>query len=110
MEVSYERTAKVFKAFCDENRLKILTMLQTGEKCGCTLEAALPICQSTLSHHMKLLVESGIVKVRKDKKWSYYSLCDIGANEARNLLGQILEFKGASEVCTCEINGNKCVE
>lgn len=110
MKGSYERTAKVFKAFCDENRLKILTMLQTGEKCGCTLESALPICQSTLSHHMKLLVESGIVKVRKDRKWSYYSLCEAGANEARALLEQMLELSGDSEVCTCEINGNKCVE
>jgi len=44
--------AAVLKAFCDENRLTILQMLCTGEKCACRLQSALAIGQSTLSHHM----------------------------------------------------------
>lgn len=69
---------KVFKALSDQNRLNIIELLQTGEKCGCTLLEKLNIVQSTLSHHMKLLVDSKIVKSRKDGKWTYYALNDSG--------------------------------
>jgi len=61
MSNKYLDNARVFKAFCDENRLMILEMLQSGEKCACVLLEKLEIAQSTLSHHMKLLVDSGIV-------------------------------------------------
>ena len=37
MKSKYTETAEIFKAFCDENRIRILEMLQTGEKCGCKL-------------------------------------------------------------------------
>ena len=63
---TYQNKAKVFKAFCDENRLIILEMLQSGEKCACKLLDELKISQSTLSHHMKILCESGIVSSRKE--------------------------------------------
>jgi ArsR family transcriptional regulator len=82
--------AKIFKAFCDENRLRILELLQSGEKCGCDLQEALPIGQSTLSHHMKILIESGVVAVRKDKKWSYYTLSDEGSVTATEKLKVLL--------------------
>lgn len=93
MPTMYELKAKIFKAFCDENRLKILELLQSGEKCACTLQDELPIGQSTLSHHMKLLIESGVVKVRKDKKWSYYSLSDEGSQLATETLRILLTPK-----------------
>lgn len=97
---AYEVTAKIFKAFCDENRLKILELLKNGEKCGCTLQEELPICQSTLSHHMKILVESGIVEVRKDHKWSYYSLSSDGSQVAITKLNDLLT-KNYDELKTC---------
>ena len=74
MDSSIRECAKVFKAFCDENRLQILELLRSGEKCACKLLDALHISQPTLSHHMKILVETGIVKCRKQGKWSYYSV------------------------------------
>lgn len=52
--------AKVFKAFCDVNRLQILEQLRSGEKCACILLENLNISQSTLSYHMKILCESGV--------------------------------------------------
>ena len=61
-------SARVFKAFCDESRLMVLEMLQSGEKCACTLLESLKISQPTLSHHMKILVNSGIVSARKEGK------------------------------------------
>ncbi|WP_195999268.1 metalloregulator ArsR/SmtB family transcription factor [Clostridium sp. 1001271B_151109_B4] len=86
MESKYVANSKVFKAFCDENRLVILEILQSGEKCGCHLLERMSIGQSTLSHHMKILCESGVVKNRKDGKWTYYSINDKGCEYAMELL------------------------
>ena len=79
--------ARVFKAFCDENRLQILEMLRSGEKCACVLLENLQISQSTLSHHMKILCDSGIVASRKDGKWTHYSISGEGSRRAAELLG-----------------------
>lgn len=103
MSTLYEINAKIFKAFCDENRLKILELLQSGEKCACTLQDELPIGQSTLSHHMKILFESGVVEIRKDKKWSYYSLSDNGSMAAIEKLSIILTKNYSAQAqSTCE--------
>ncbi|MGN0134906.1 MAG: ArsR/SmtB family transcription factor [Anaerotignum sp.] len=85
----YEKTSKVFKAFCDENRLQILEMLQGGEKCACHLLEEMQISQSTLSHHMKILCESGVVKGRKEGKWTHYSIDEEGKERAVQLLKEI---------------------
>ena len=82
----YIDNARVFKAFCDENRLMIIEMLQNGEKCACVLLEKLNIGQSTLSHHMKILVESGIITARKSGKWTYYSISENGVKNAKILL------------------------
>jgi len=81
--------AKVFKALCDETRLIVLEMLQSGEKCACVLLAKVRVGQPTLSHHMKILVESGIVSARKDGKWTHYSISTEGAEAALQLLHQL---------------------
>lgn len=86
MENKYEANSKVFKAFCDENRLMILEILQSGEKCACHLLKKINISQSTLSHHMKILCESGVVKNRKEGKWTYYSISNEGCEYAFSLL------------------------
>lgn len=88
----YEKNAKVFKAFCDENRLMILELLQSGEKCACKLLEDLNISQSTLSHHMRILCESGVVNARKDGKWIHYSISPEGSAYAKELLDKITEI------------------
>lgn len=68
----------ICKALGDSNRLKIVKMLSNGEKCACKLLEAFEITQPTLSHHMKILCECGLVEARKEGKWSHYSLnCEI---------------------------------
>lgn len=89
MKDKYTQTAEVFKAFCDVNRIKILEMLQSGEKCGCKLLDELNITQPTLSHHMKILCDSGIVDGRKDGKWTHYKISEEGRCEAIRLLSEI---------------------
>ncbi len=76
------KTALIFKAFCDENRIRVLNILKDGEKCACRLLEALNVTQPTLSHHMKILCDSGIVTGRKEGKWMYYSISENGLNEA----------------------------
>lgn len=88
MASEYAEIAKVFKALCDENRLQILEMLRSGEKCACKLLDELHIGQSTLSHHMRILCDSGIVRGRKEGKWVHYSIDPAGADRAKQLLDQ----------------------
>lgn len=94
---SYKDRAKIFKAFCDENRLQILDMLKSGEKCACKLVDELNISQSTLSHHMKILCDAGIVKGRKDGKWVHYSLDEGGAERAEKMLKSMLTVDAVNE-------------
>ena len=66
--------ATICKALGDSNRLEIVRMLSDGEKCGCKLLERFDITQPTLSHHMKILVECGLVNDCKEGKWHHYSL------------------------------------
>lgn len=97
---NYKDTAKIFKAFCDENRLMILELLKEDEKCACVLLEKLNIAQSTLSHHMKILVDSGIVKSRKNGKWTHYKLCLDGFDNAKKRLNDLSNMKEVGN-CTC---------
>ena len=80
MILDNRKTAIMFKAFCDENRLQIISILQGGEKCACKLLDEMQITQPTLSHHMKILCDSGVVNGRKEGKWMYYSISEEGLN------------------------------
>lgn len=90
MASEYVENAKVFKAFCDENRLRILEQLRSGEKCACVLLDDLHITQSTLSHHMKILCDARVVQGRKEGKWVHYSIDSEGADKVLALLKQQL--------------------
>ena len=83
------KTALIFKAFCDENRISILKMLTSGEKCACKLLEELNVTQPTLSHHMKILCDSGIVASRKQGKWMHYSISVEGAKIAKSELEKL---------------------
>ena len=89
MEEKHLENAKVFKAFCDETRLMVLSLLLNGEKCACVLLERVDVSQPTLSHHMKILVDSGVVSARKEGKWTYYSISASGSENAVNLLREL---------------------
>ncbi len=99
MESVYEQRAKVFKAFCDERRQKILELLQQGEQCACKLIEGTGMPQSTLSYHMKILCESGIVKGREVGKWTHYSIDPEGSRNAAELLKAITAVQEAAAPC-----------
>lgn len=90
--------ARMFKAFCDEKRLDILTQLGTEEFCASELCEKLNIGQPTLSHHMKILCDSGVVDVRKQGTFVYYSISEKGSRQVKNVLDAIMKVKGYQEV------------
>lgn len=70
-----EEAVRAFKALGDENRLRIAGIVaERGDVCACRLLDELDMTQPTLSHHMKLLRDSGVVKARKEGRWMHYSL------------------------------------
>lgn len=80
----------ISKALGDETRLAIVQMLSDGEKCGCKLLERFAITQPTLSHHMKTLVESGLVNDRKEGKWHRYSLNAAVLRDYADFLGTLI--------------------
>lgn len=89
MATVYQQRAKVFKALCDERRQRILELLQSGEKCACVLIEEMDMPQSSLSYHMKILCESGIVTGREEGKWTHYRISEDGREKAISLLREI---------------------
>lgn len=69
-----EEVAIISKALSDANRLHVIEMLTSGEKCACHLLDALHVTQPTLSHHMKVLSDCGLVSSYKEGKWQHYTI------------------------------------
>ncbi len=67
---------RLFRAFSDRTRLRIMHLLQEGELCVCDLVSVLRVPQSTASRHLAYLRRAGLVRVRKEQSWSYYSLAE----------------------------------
>ena len=105
MDLEEKQIALVFKAFCDENRIRILALLTTGEKCACKLLEALNITQPTLSHDMRVLLQAGIVNDRREGKNTYYSLNTARLSEFERVLHTIMSSKAD---CIC--HGAGCCE
>ncbi len=81
---------KVMKALSDPNRVKIFKMLQHKTMCVCELREALGIAQPTVSSHLKVLEDAGLVSYRKEGLWVNYFLADGAANPyAANMLGNL---------------------
>ena len=104
MKHNYDNNAKIIKALSDSNRLKIIDILSCGEKCACDILEHFHFTQPTLSHHMKVLMECGIVECRKDGLWSYYSLNSSNCNK---LILFIMNLVTDTEDCICK-GKSKC--
>ncbi len=101
MAIIYEDHAKIFKAFCDEKRLRILELLRGGGKCACVLLEQLEVGQSGLSYHMKILVESGVVESRQEGKWTHYKISEKGSAYAGTLLKELTTPNTVTEEKDC---------
>ena len=81
---------KVMKALSDPNRVKIIKMLQHKVMCVCEIQAALKIAQPTVSKHLKILEDAGLVTSRKEGVWVNYQLADGSSSPyVASLLGNL---------------------
>lgn len=69
-----EKLLNVTKALSDGNRLRSLMLLRGGELCVCRLISLLKLAPSTVSKHMSILKQAGLVETRREGKWTYYKL------------------------------------
>jgi ArsR family transcriptional regulator len=97
--MDYYFNAKIIKALADPSRLKIIDILSCGEKCACNLLEVFDFTQPTLSHHMKVLINCGLVESRKEGSWSYYSLNKTNCNMLILFLMNIITD---TEDCICK--------
>lgn len=89
----YTRYIPIFKALADETRLKIIEMLSSGEMCACKILEKFDITQPTLSYHMKILTESGLVNGRRDGAWMRYSLNEGNWQALKSFIHQLFAGK-----------------
>ncbi len=91
--------ALICKALGDPHRLEIIVMLSDGEKCACKLLERFNISQPTLSHHMKKLCDCGLVNVRKEGKWSHYSINEEVLNEHVEFMDSLTKKEQNNDGC-----------
>lgn len=72
----------ITKALADENRLRILMALQDREICVCQIAELMGLALSTVSKHLSILYQAGLVSGRKKGRWMYYSRSDNGSPKA----------------------------
>lgn len=104
MKHSYADYVPAIKAMSDETRLKIIDMLSCGEMCACDILEEFSISQSTLSYHMKILSESGLVNAVRDGAWMRYTLNKEKTDEVITFFTCITNDK---EDCICKKSKNK---
>lgn len=90
-----EAVLSIARALSDEQRLRALLMLRGGELCVCQVIDALGLAPSTVSKHMSILHDAGLVRRRKEGKWHYYRLAGRAAPpEVRRALAWVSECVG----------------
>jgi ArsR family transcriptional regulator, arsenate/arsenite/antimonite-responsive transcriptional repressor len=88
-----EATAELFRALSDPARVRIVNLLATAREpvCACELERPLELSQPTVSHHLKKLVEAGLLSREQRGRWAYFSL----NRDAVDTLAAVADLKGA---------------
>jgi ArsR family transcriptional regulator len=87
-----KQKALVFKALADPNRLRLLSIVKaesSGESCVCDLTDPLDLGQPTVSHHLKILVDAGLLHREKRGTWAYYSLVPGALDDVAGILASL---------------------
>lgn len=96
---SYKEFASIFKALSDETRLRVVDMLSCREMSAGDILSNFTLSQSTLSYHMKILIESGVVNARREGLWTKYSINDETFNRVMDFLPELYKLK---DKCVCQ--------
>ena len=111
-----DTTPDLFRAFADPTRLRLLNVLLEGELCVCDLCDVLDVIQPKVSRHLAYLRRVGLVAVRQDSKWKYYSIVKKPESLHRTLLSCVRTFlRGTNELAADVVRlkkaklGTRCV-
>ena len=85
----HQSIAEILKSLGDENRLKILSHLSENELCVYEIMDKLDMSQSTVSHHLKILKNTELIKGRKAGKWVFYSINEDKAKDFHKILNDL---------------------
>lgn len=82
-----EATAQLFRALADPARIRIINLLLSADRevCACDLVPGTGLSQSTVSHHLKKLLESGLIRRQERGTWAYYSVDDSAMARLRDV-------------------------
>ena len=107
--MNVDAMAEVFKALGDPHRLRALHFLATatpeccrssGGVCACDLIDHLQLAQPTVSHHMRLLTQAGLVSATKQGRWTHYALSVQGLQAVQTLLSQLQVQASSAAACS----------
>jgi len=100
--MTYQAYARLFKALSDETRVQVIQVLTTEKQCACQILERFHISQPTLSHHMRILTQSGLVTMEKKGKWVHYGINAEMFHEMKTFIDSIGESKHTRCVCDKE--------
>ena len=89
-----EELAEMLKVISDPNRLRIICLLQGGERCVCELEDQMGISQPLVSHHLGVLKEAGLLNMRREGTWSHYPIDTKKLRRLERVFKECLEGEG----------------
>ena len=110
-EPSYKEFSTIFKALSDETRLCIVDMLSCSELSACDILRNFTLSQSTLSYHMKILIEARIVNARREGLWTKYSINDDTFQKIMDFLPALYKLKNeciCKQIKYCRTEGDMC--
>lgn len=105
MAIDFARGTALIKAMADETRIRIVHILSCGELCACDILDYFDLTQPTLSHHLNILVDAGLVISRPEGKWNYYSL----DRDSFSFIEKFIkDVSHESEACLCKKTRRSC--
>ena len=102
--MNYEAYSTKLKIITDPKRMKIIDLLSCGEMCACDILEHFDFTQPTLSHHIKVLTEAGMVTSEKKGTWHHYSLNE---ETAKQYIQETVHLLTHAADCICIKEGNK---
>jgi ArsR family transcriptional regulator len=100
VEIDFSSGTQILKALSSETRIRIVHILSCNEMCGCDIQKFFDLTQPTMSHHLEVLTESGLVSARRAGKWIYYRINSETAVFLRKFLESVLS---PGDECFCKI-------
>ena len=100
--MDHEKNSSLFRALGEPVRLRILERLTGGELCACDLLENLDISQPTLSHHMKVLLETGLVEGRRQGIWVHYSIRREAVEDLKSVVSELVPASIDTGKSCCE--------